>query len=198
MGSNVFGGWGAWNFATASQAANVQAVTGDFNHDGFTDIALVGGPWSTIKLASSYGNGNFSVLDESAPSFASWASTPNVKVLTGDFNGDGYTDLALTGVAGWLSIPVALSAGFGNFTVINSVVGQFGSWASTPGVRAIAGDFNGDGRTDIAITGGANWASIPVAFSVGGGIFSVTNKVTNRFPAWSAVPTATVVAGRFD
>ena len=35
------------------------------------------------------------------------AAEPNVKVLTGDFNGDGRTDIALTGGAGWASVPMA-------------------------------------------------------------------------------------------
>ena len=47
------------------------------------------------------------------------AATPGVQVLTGDFNGDGRTDIALTGVAGWASIPVALSNGDGTFQVVN-------------------------------------------------------------------------------
>ena len=192
--------WGyALNFAMSSQEPNVQAVTGDFNKDGFTDIALTGGTsWSTIRLALSYGNGSFLMIDSPAASFANWATSPNVKVLTGDFNKDGFTDLALTGVAGWASIPLALSAGGGNFNVTNGNVGALGSWASTPGARAVAGDFNGDGFTDIAVTGGANWGSIPVAFAAGNGNFNVVNAVTNRFPSWSADTAATVVSGRLD
>ena len=44
----------------------------------------------------------------SAPDFAGWAQAPGVKVLTGDFNGDGSTDIALTGAVGWDMIPVGL------------------------------------------------------------------------------------------
>jgi hypothetical protein len=189
--------WGGGvNFALAAQQANVQAVTGDFNKDGFTDLALTGGAgWSTIRVAMSYGNGAFLLVDAPAASFAGWASSPGVKVLTGDFNKDGFTDLALTGVAGWNTIPVAFSAGGGNFSVTNGFVGAFGSWASTPGARAVTGDFNGDGFTDIALTGGAGWASIPVAMNAGYGNFSVKNELVKRFPIWSAEAAATVVAG---
>jgi hypothetical protein len=41
-------------------------------------------------------------------------------VSTGDFNGDGKADLALTGGAGWTTIPVAFSRGDGNFNVANA------------------------------------------------------------------------------
>src|SRR5262249_10727771 len=44
--------------------------------------------------------------------------TPAVK-LVGDFNGDGRTDIALTQVAGWNSLPVAFSYRNGSFKVIN-------------------------------------------------------------------------------
>jgi hypothetical protein len=53
---------------------------------------------------------------------------PNVKVLVGDFNGDGRTDIALIGGTGWQSIPVAFSNGDGTFTVTNYNAGDFASW----------------------------------------------------------------------
>src|SRR5947209_2269958 len=83
------------------------------------------------------------------------------------------SDIALVGGAGWGSIPVACSNGNGTFNVTNDAVPSFPVWAATPGVEALTGDFNGDGRTDIALVGGAGWASIPVAFSLGSGAFNV-------------------------
>jgi len=38
-------------------------------------------------------------------------------------------------------------------------------WIRDPMVDAIAGDFDGDGDADVALTGGMGWGSIPVAFS---------------------------------
>jgi len=66
--------------------------------------------------------------------------------------------------------------------------------AATSGVRALVGDFNGDGRTDIALTGVADWASIPVAFSNGDGTFQVKNVGAGQFPAMAATPGATAYA----
>ena len=200
--------WYFWSFAADARAANVKAVTGDFNRDGHTDIALVGGlGWSTIKLAMGRNDRQWSFADVPAGNFAPWATSPGVKVLTGDFNKDGATDLALTGVAGWNTVPVASSNAYGGFSVGFTVtnrsvvfggIGDFGSWASTAGVRAVVGDYNGDGYSDIALTGGAGWGSIPVAFGVGNGYFAINNRATNRFPRWAADGGATVVSGRFN
>jgi hypothetical protein len=52
-----------------------------------------------------------------------------VKVVVGDFDGDGRTDLALTGVTGWATIPVALSNGDGSFTITNQNAPDFAAWA---------------------------------------------------------------------
>lgn len=59
-----------------------------------------------------------------ASGFASFAATPGVRVLTGDYNGDGRSDIALTGVPGWNTIPVAMSQGNGTFATTNLPVGN--------------------------------------------------------------------------
>ncbi|MFD1052311.1 FG-GAP repeat domain-containing protein, partial [Kibdelosporangium lantanae] len=134
----------------------------DYNADGRGDIALNGVPgWGSIPTAFSAGNGGFNVTNAGVTDFATWSSSPGVKLLTGDYNGDGRTDIALTGVAGWGSIPVAFSNGNGTYTITNAGVADFPTWATTPGVKIVTGDFNADGRTDIALAGGNGWGSIP-------------------------------------
>ncbi|GAA0391774.1 hypothetical protein Acor_18130 [Acrocarpospora corrugata] len=52
----------------------------------------------------------------------------------------------------------------------------FAGWAALPGVKAVGGDFNGDGASDVAVTGGAGWFSVPVAFlHLSDNTFTVTN-----------------------
>src|SRR6478735_4752812 len=164
-----------------------------------TDIVAFGGAgWGSIPVASSNGNGTFAVTNSAVANFPTWAATPGVKVLTGDFNGDGRTDLVAVGGAGWGSIPVAFSNGNGTFNVTNASVANFPTWAATPGVQVVTGDFDGDHRTDIVAIGGAGWGSIPVAFSNGNGTFNVTNDAVANFPTWAATPGVQLLTGDFD
>jgi hypothetical protein len=108
-----------------------------------------------------------------------------------------YPDIALTGVPGWNTVPVALSNGNGSFTITNHYVGDFGSWSSTPSAVKLTGDFNADGRTDIALTGVYGWNTLPVAFSNGNGSFTITNHYVGDFASWSSFPAAAKLTGNF-
>jgi len=178
---------------------------GDGNADGLTDIELVGAAWGNIPIAKDLGGGNFSgdAWPIDVTDFVNvWAPTPNAKALAGDFNGDGFSDIALTGGAGWQSIPVAFNTTSSSYHVVNtwsSDTVNFGYWASSPGASAVAGDFDGDGRTDIALTGVSTWTSIPVAFSNGDGSFHVTTQpVDTTFDYYASQPGARPVVGDFN
>jgi hypothetical protein len=58
----------------------------------------------------------------------------------------------------------------------------------------VTGDFNGDGKTDLALTGVPEWDSIPVAFSTGGGQFNSTALSTPLFPELAATARAAEIA----
>jgi hypothetical protein len=198
--ANGNGTWTVTNLAAGSfpawaASAGVQVVTGDFNGNGRTDIALTGvAGWNTVPVAFSGGDGTWTVTNLGAGSFPAWAASAGAKVLTGDFSGNGRTDIALTGVAGWNTIPVAFANGDGTWTVTNEVAGSFPAWAASPGVKIVTGDFSGNGRTDIALTGVAGWETVPVAFSNGDGTWTVTNQNAAAFPAWATSPGATAEA----
>lgn len=145
--------------------------------------------------------------------FAGWSAASGAIPLVGDFDGLGASDIALTGVVGWNTLPVAVSNGAG-FDIKNPVVGDFAAWATTPNVKPIVGDFNTDGKADVALTGAAGWSSVPIAFSgaptpqwtpfwppiggggSGGGVtlqplmplsFTVTNYSITDFAGWSSI-----------
>jgi len=58
--------------------------------------------------------------------------------------------------------------------------------AAQAGVSILPGDFDNDGRTDIALTGGSGWSTLPIAFSNGDGTFRVTNATVGDFARLAA------------
>jgi hypothetical protein len=133
-----------------------------------------------------------------AADFASLAANPDVETVSDDFNGDSNTDLALVNhAAGWDTVPVALSNATG-FTVENQPAADFASLAASPDVVVISGDFNGDGRDDLALVNTATgWNTIPVALSSAIG-FTVENRPAADFASLAASPDIEPIAGDFN
>ena len=199
------------DFPVYAQQPGAKLIAGDFDNDGRSDLALTGGSsngvsWNTLPVAFSNGDGTFRVTNLGIADFGTYATQPGAKPITGDFDGDGRVDVALTGGSSngvaWNTLPVAFSNGDGTFRVTNLGIADFGTYATQPGAKPITGDFDGDGRTDIALTGGssngASWNTLPVAFSNGDGTFRVTNLDIADFGTYATQPGAIPVAGDFD
>jgi hypothetical protein len=142
-------------------------AVGDFNHDGILDVAVPAGFFLCIYLGN--GDGTFRLF----------ASYPGVfyAVAAADFNHDGNLDL----VVGPDSDVVEVFLGNGD--------GTFQSPLSSPvsgGAAFIAvGDFNGDGKADIAVIDGRN---IGVMLGNGDGTFQASiNNGSFVGPAWLAL-----------
>jgi hypothetical protein len=161
------------DFASWAAIPGVQAVSGDFDRNGLGDIALVGGPgWNTVPIAFRNSDGTFRVTNEPVPEIPTRAQASGAKAVAGDFNRDGFSDIALVGGANWTTIPIGLSDGYGSFNARTRTVSSFPAWAQVGGARPVAGDFNGDGFSDIALVGAPGWTRIPVALSLGDGYFN--------------------------
>jgi hypothetical protein len=152
------------------------AAAGDVDGDGLSDLTLTGGTnWQTVPVAFSQGDGTFygtnAGIAQGDTNFPSYAAQAGVQPIGGDFDGDGHTDIALVGVSGG-TMPVAHGCA-------NQANCRDGTWRATsgtdngfhtylqPGAVPVAGDFNGDGYTDIALVGVSSWTSIPIAMSNG-------------------------------
>ena len=209
---------GAAGFQNAKARYSVPVV-GDFDGDGKSDIAWVCGEDGTgravtnVPIAFSNGDGSFRLASAAAPSaFLLNATRGGVQPLVGDFNGDGFADIALTGSSSFTTIPVAFSNGndktIGFSYASNAVTGEdpnFPLYAAAAGVKAVVGDFDGNGSADIALTGGSGWWTIPVAFTgsgLGAGTFYATNYSLDGnsiewIPDDSTVPGIVAISGGY-
>ncbi|MGA9355609.1 MAG: FG-GAP-like repeat-containing protein [Terriglobales bacterium] len=151
---------------------NVVAIA-DFNGDGNPDVATANyvGDDATVFLGKGDGT-----LETGVP----YPSSINpVGIVTGDFNGDGLQDIA--SVAGYsTSAEVIVDIGRGDGTFANYVN------RTVPGspYALVAGDFNGDGKPDLAMTNFSNPGLVAVLLNKGKDVFQiVTDEKVGQHPA---------------
>ncbi|MDQ2785921.1 MAG: VCBS repeat-containing protein, partial [Chloroflexota bacterium] len=116
---------------------------GDFNGDGKLDLAVTNGDDNTVSVLLGNGSGGFTNVPGSP--FAV-GGTPTY-IVVGDFNGDSKPDLAITNATG-NTVSVLLGNGSGGFT---NAPGSPFAVVRFPD-RIAVGDFNGDGKPDLAVT----------------------------------------------
>ncbi|HXM43940.1 MAG TPA: VCBS repeat-containing protein [Bryobacteraceae bacterium] len=136
----------------------VAVTVGDFNGDGKLDLAVGNrGPFmtgegaigDTISIALGNGDGTFQ------PPISYTAGSQPVALALGDFNGDGVLDIAVADVyttylavnGGNLAILLGNPLGAVQHTATYPVAPLDGQLTSMA-----AGDFNGDGKPDLALT----------------------------------------------
>ena len=148
-------------------------VVADFNHDGKPDLAVInsGCPLNGICGSSSVmiflanGDGTFQQPNTIAANFYLSAG-----LAAGDFNGDGKLDLAVGefGIYGG-SVQIFLGNGDGTFQTGGAY--QLGAAYSQPPTSIVAGDFNHDGKLDLAAVAGYGLSSISILLGNGDGTF---------------------------
>jgi hypothetical protein len=156
-------------------AGPASLVAGDFNGDGRLDLATLNG-FNDISVLLGNGDGTFRAQETIAT-----GSFP-IPLVAGDFNGDGRLDLA-TGNYGDVgdpirrrSISVWLGNGDGTFQPAQKYPLGQGGYAPSP-VALVVGDFNGDGRLDLAVVDRGALAygygtGVGVLLGNGGGTFT--------------------------
>lgn len=133
---------------------------GDFNGDGKLDLAIGQqfGTISQVEIMLGNGDGTFS-----AGAIYNVNSSPE-SVAVADFLGNGKLDLAVASLYG--GTEEFLGNGDGTFTLASNSVTHDATWV-------VAGDFNGDGKPDLAVSqyGNPGVSGVAVIINNGNGTF---------------------------
>ncbi|MEU2877536.1 FG-GAP-like repeat-containing protein [Streptomyces sp. NPDC007070] len=161
---NVDAGSGSWNWDRS------KVTSGDFNGDGKSDVAVLynngqqsdGTNRTSLWTFTSNGSGfnkPVKVWDNVDAGSGSW-NWNRSKVTSGDFNGDGRTDVGVLYNNGQQSDGTnrtslwtftSTGSGFGNpAKKWDNVDAGSGSW-NWDRSKVTAGDFTGDGKADVAV-----------------------------------------------
>ena len=121
----------------------------DFNGDGFADVAVSNESDSTVSILLGHGDGTFA--EASGSPIPSFNYNPG-QVVAADFNGDGVPDLAVANFTPLFpstvgNVVVMLGKGDGTFTPASGSPITVGTFP----LAMVAGDFNQDGKTDLAV-----------------------------------------------
>jgi len=170
-----------------------------------TCLGLLSGALGPATLAQN-------VSFKAAPASPAGAGPTPVAIATGDFNGDGKLDFAVVD-AGNNKVSILLGNGDGSFTLSGAYIINRNPFPTpcTSGCGSVplaitAGDFNNDGKLDLAITNipindgckisgflGNTCSSVAILLGNGDGIF----KDSNQFDTGGQVPTS-VAVGHFN
>jgi hypothetical protein len=163
---------------------------GDFNSDGILDLAVANSIDNTVSILLGNGDGTF----QPKVNFAV-GSTPT-SIVAVDLKGDGKLDLVTTDNCSTPNptdsgrISVLLGNGDGTFQSFNDVDLLA---AATP-VSVVSGDFNGDGKPDLAVVANESLAGTMITlFGNGDGTFG-----TPSVPLFVGQKSNQAVAADFD
>jgi hypothetical protein len=195
-GNGTFGTPIRTTLAGSGPTFDITLLVGDFNADGKLDLAFTsnngdGNDGPTGIVLPGNGDGTFNQL----PPTVGWFNYSAVAV--GDLNGDGLPDLITTGEVPADGTPNTLAylAGTG-FSYK-----QTENFSCAGGTGAALGDFNGDGKLDVAFNGNSRScgnSGVWVALGNGDGTFQIPVLYSTTYPPGNLVAADVNGDGKLD
>jgi hypothetical protein len=138
--------------------------SGDFNGDGKVDLVTSNVGSATVSALLNEGNGSFTRVDSPSP-----LSGPDTSMLvTGDFNGDGKLDVVVSSRI-YQQLFLLLGEGNGSLGTPSTIP----TAPFDPVTALVVGDFNHDGKLDLASGGYDEVGGIVVSLGKGDGTFKL-------------------------
>jgi len=161
-------------------------TVGDFNNSGNLGLAVT--EFDNSLAIAFLGNGNGSFTTPST--YLAIPGASSTSLVAADFNGDGNLDLAAGNDVNGTLLVVSLGYGDGAFNTVSG--SPFGVSRSVNSI--VVGDFNGDGKLDLAIAtldlNVAGSGSVIILLGNGDGTFTQAASPPISLPSASAIAAA--------
>jgi hypothetical protein len=146
----------------------VEVAVADFNNDGNLDLAVVGNAANQVEVLEGNGSGGFTEWGTFATGSGPYS------IAAADVNNDGNLDIVV-GNNGASSVTVLLGNGAGSFT--QPTGSPFAAGTNPSPSALVIGDFNGDGKPDLAVADSGS-TTVSVLLGNGDGTFGAASTLT--------------------